>query len=160
MPLHEGGWPALTSRLGWTERESSKEMSRAPYGSKTLLLLCASSLALLHHLQPRQDGCSPPSFSLLLFLGEDGFISGSGRALTAFSSRLRQKELDPCPQPLLVIRLSRVSPPPASLLLYGAAAAAEQGVRSQGKDNLTDGAQVAGSAQGVVIRAQTEPFPL
>lgn len=79
---------------------------------------------------------------------------------SAFSSRLRQKELDPCPQPLLVIRLSRLSPPPTSLLLYGAAAAAEHGVRSQGKDNLTDGAQVAGSAQGVVIRAQTEPFPL
>lgn len=69
MPLHEGAWPALTSRLGWTERESSKEMSRAPSGSKTLLLLCASSLALLHHLQPRQDGCSPPSSLSLLFGG-------------------------------------------------------------------------------------------
>lgn len=33
-------------------------------------------------------------------------------------------------------------------------------MRSQGKDNLTDGAQVVGSAQGVVIWAQTEPFPL
>lgn len=79
---------------------------------------------------------------------------------SAFCSRLQQQELDLCAQTLLVIRLSCVSPPSRPPPLYGVAAAAEHGVRSQGKDNLTDGAQVVGSAQGVVIRAQTEPFPL
>lgn len=47
-----------------------------------------------------------------------------------------------------------------SSLLPGLFGAAEHEVKSHGKDKLTDGAWVVRSAWGVMMWAQTEPFPL
>jgi len=145
---------------GPTDRRVTDPMaSEAKPQALTLLLVSLSSSEGLQRL--RQPGSAPPppspakargpphpppGYLFGPFMGKKIILSQGLVEYSAYPSRLQQKELDPCPQTLLVIGLSCLSPPPTTLLFYGVAAAAERGVRSQGKDNLTDGAQVVGSA--------------